>query len=203
MKASKKGNGYPIAKRKTFQNTIKSEKDKIAEIKRRDLEGWKQKELIKPIQERLDKLQEEKDAFEKERLQQRRNIESTRPTPTFKAGGKLKAVKKKLSVRRSTTMGVKFPMKMTRRKRKGTVVVSLLTLLLTSMLLAVASLLWVAVKMVILEPVKRKLSRRRSSIRLRELYPEVGLLGPSQRKKRSVFRTQLEMSETPDTSNSL
>ena len=95
MKASKKGNGDPIAKRKTFQNTIKSEKDKIAEIKRRDLEGWKQKELIKPIQERLDKLQEEKDAFEKERLQQRRNIESTRPTPTFKAGGKLKAVKKK------------------------------------------------------------------------------------------------------------
>jgi hypothetical protein len=84
-----------IKERKILRDTIKIEQDKIAEIKRRDLEGWRQEELIKPIQERLDRRQKELDTFEQERLQQRRTYESTRSTPTFKGGGKMKPIKKK------------------------------------------------------------------------------------------------------------
>ena len=84
-----------IKERKILRDTIKIEQDKIAEIKRRDLEKWRQDELIKPIQERLDRRQKELDTFEQERLQQRRTDESTRSTPTFKSGGKMKPIKKK------------------------------------------------------------------------------------------------------------
>ena len=84
-----------IRERKILRDTIKIEQDKIAEIKRRDLEKWRQDELIKPIQERVDRRQKELDTFEQERLQQRRTYESTRSTPTFKSGGKMKPIKKK------------------------------------------------------------------------------------------------------------
>jgi hypothetical protein len=84
-----------IRERKILRDTIKIEQDKIAEIKRRDLEKWRQDELIKPIQKRLDNRQKELDTFEQERLQQRRTYESTRSTPTFKSGGKMKPIKKK------------------------------------------------------------------------------------------------------------
>jgi hypothetical protein len=80
--------------RKILKDTIKIEQDKIKEIKSRDLEDWKTKELVAPIQKRLDNRQKELDAFEEERLKQRRTYESTRPTPTFKSGGKMKVVKK-------------------------------------------------------------------------------------------------------------
>jgi hypothetical protein len=99
MKAAKNGNGNghgndPISRRKILKDTIKIEQDKIKDIKRRDLEDWKTKELVAPIQKRLDNRQKELDAFEEERLKQRRTYESTRPTPTFKSGGKMKVVKK-------------------------------------------------------------------------------------------------------------
>lgn len=84
-----------VRERKILKDSIKIEQDKIKEINRRGLEDWKKEEMLKPIQKRLDSRQKELDTFEQERLQQRRNYESTRPTPTFKGGGKMKPIKKK------------------------------------------------------------------------------------------------------------
>jgi hypothetical protein len=73
-----------IKERKILRDTIKIEQDKIAEIKRRDLEGWRQEELIKPIQERLDRRQKELD-----------QLGPFNEDSTFKGGGKMKPIKKK------------------------------------------------------------------------------------------------------------
>ena len=99
MKAAKNGDKNPTnprtQTRQTYRNTIKIEEDKIKEIRRRGMEPWRKEELIKPIQERIDRRKSELDKFNETAIENRRAYEASKPTPTFKGGGKMKSIKKK------------------------------------------------------------------------------------------------------------
>lgn len=80
--------------RQIYRDTIKVEKDKIYDIRHSGMEPWRKEELIKPIQKRVDNFTSSRDEFNKSEIEKRRAYEASRPTPTFKGGGKMKSIKK-------------------------------------------------------------------------------------------------------------